>query len=134
MKKKTYKSIVSTKNLYSLSLRDGISGSFFLGSETVKNNPEYYYFEKQNGFYALKHVSTDNSLIKITSEQPKVKTIKVVTKYQWNEIMSFIFDPIYWLENFLSYGLVDTDAELNSNEQYIFYVPQNSILQSYKTS
>ena len=95
----------TTHNLEALQDNSAVSGSFFLGSGNINGDIIYTYYYENNDSFKLNQVEAKDAKIKYTEGTPKVEVLKYVNKNQ------FALRKDYF--------------------EYIFYVPKNSIKQSY---
>lgn len=121
----------ASTDIESVNLTSSASGSFFLGTGTVDNQPVYYYMVKTADGDQLQSLnnSENNVFIKQDADgQPTLeKKVTYSTKKIKNQAMALFFDPITILKQIIGY-----DPEYNYTEKYIFHVPAGTVVQQYK--
>lgn len=118
-------------DIESVNLASSASGSFFLGSGTVDNQPVYYYMVKTADGDQLQSLSNSENNVFIKQDadgQPTLeKKVTYSTEKIKNQTMALFFDPITILKQIIGY-----DPEYNYTEKYIFHVPAGTVVQQYK--
>lgn len=104
---KTYH-VVEDVDIYALQDNIATEGSFFLGSGHVDGELKYFYVEKTDIGYTVKHVDADQTYIKYTSDRCHIERYT----YTYNN----------WLVNLIAVPLTD---------RYIIYIPEGSIVNNY---
>lgn len=98
----------SNVELVNINDRAGMSGSFFLGSGTVEDEPVFYYYERENGRVTLERIKADDAvIIEDESSRPYVSYLEEVSN-----------NSLWYLG-----GMESSRIE--------FHVPPNSIITNY---
>lgn len=111
--------------VYSIGLHSGIHGDFMLGCGTVKDEPVYYFYTRENEGFTLKHVSAEKAtIVETDSIRPQIKYLAEEftgerTAFKW-----------------LMFGTHDEKWRVKGGGEYwnkgiIIYVPKGSVIQSY---
>ena len=96
----------STHTLASLQDQAGSSGSFFLGTGSQNDEPVFYFYQKDDGYYSLMRVSAKNAAVRIDNDPRRV----VCSASSSNK----------WLSLFGA-----------GEDQNLFLVPQGSVVSSF---
>lgn len=116
--------------IYSLDATPGTTSVFKYGIEYEQQAATYYYDEKTSKGYETKSVSNgDNTKVYInpSSETPHlVKQFYETKPVSNNEFLTWMFDPLKVIK---VAAVVDTEP--TSSCTYIFYVPENSMAESF---
>jgi hypothetical protein len=91
--------------IYALKDNGGVSGSFFLGSGSVKSTMYYYYLSEDNDGYKIYKLDVNSASINYTNEKPKIEVFQTIDKTKW----------LWWVGAFWA------------ETKYVIYVPQDSI-------
>jgi len=94
-------------DLASLADNQGTSGSFFLGSGSIDDEPVFYYYERNGDEYTLEHVNADEAVVIETTDDPRV------------EFYSPVSNNEFWYIG----GFGESTVK--------FYVPEGSVLNNY---
>lgn len=104
--------------IYSIgSSHAAISGSFVIGSGTIKSIPQYSYFVKKDGVIFKEHIPSEGTaIIETDSIKPKI----VSTYCTPGQRTTWDFNP-------KNSGSMRCDKR----EEHILYIPTNSIIQTF---
>lgn len=98
------------QKLYALSDRNGVEGSFFLGSGSIDDNMKYVYIvEVEDKGYKMETLGINYVYINYTDETPTLVTVTYIFD---NNILNFFAVPF-------------------KSHEYIFNIPEGSITNSY---
>ena len=105
---------IESTEIYSVGIHDVTSGSFTLGCGSVNTEFVYTFYEKDSeGNYKLSYISCDKTTIcETNNKKPCVVLYKsklVRSSYMW------------------SYGA----CQLSTDEKYVIYVPEGSVVQQF---